>query len=58
MLLGILHCIPDADDPAAIVRRLLDAVPAGSYLVIAHPASDIHAAQVGNATAPVARGPV
>ena len=50
MLLGILHCIPDADAPAAIVRRLLDAVPPGSYLVIAHPASDIHADQVGNAT--------
>jgi hypothetical protein len=49
MLLGILHCIPDADDPAAIVRRLLDAVPPGSYLVIAHPASDIHAAQTGKA---------
>jgi len=41
MLLGVLHCIPDADDPAAIVSRLLAAVPAGSYLVIAHPASDV-----------------
>ncbi len=49
MLLGILHCIPDVDDPAGIVRRLLDAVPSGSYLVIAHPASDIHATQIGNA---------
>jgi S-adenosyl methyltransferase len=49
MLLGILHCVPDADDPAAIVRRLLDAVPSGSYLVIAHPASDIHATQIGSA---------
>jgi hypothetical protein len=49
MLIGILHCIPDSDDPAGLVRRLLDAVPPGSYLVIAHPASDIHAAQVGAA---------
>ena len=32
-----------------LVKRLLDAVPPGSYLVIAHPASDIHAAQVGTA---------
>ena len=46
MLLGVLHCLPDADDPAAIVRQLLDAVPSGSYLVIAHPASDIDADQV------------
>jgi SAM-dependent methyltransferase len=49
MLIGILHCIPDSDDPAGLVRRLLDALPPGSYLVIAHPASDIHAAQVGTA---------
>jgi trans-aconitate methyltransferase len=49
MLVGVLHCIPDSDDPAAIVRRLLDAVPPGSYLVIAHPASDIHATQIGTA---------
>ena len=50
MLIGVLHCIPDADDPAGLVRRLLDAVPPGSYLVIAHPASDIHANQIGAAT--------
>ena len=49
MLLGILHCIPDSDDPAGIVKRLFDAVPPGSYLVIAHPASDIHATQIGRA---------
>jgi hypothetical protein len=49
MLLGILHCIPDSDDPAGLVTRLLDAVPPGSYLVIAHPASDIHAAAIGTA---------
>jgi hypothetical protein len=51
MLVGILHCIPDQDDPAGLVARLLDAVPSGSYLVIAHPASDIHTAQIGSATA-------
>ncbi len=50
MLIAVLHCIPDADDPAVLVRRLLDAVPSGSYLVIAHPASDIHASQIGTAT--------
>jgi hypothetical protein len=41
LLLGILHCIPDADDPAAIVRRLMAALPAGSYLALTHIASDV-----------------
>ena len=41
MLIAVLHFIPDADDPYAIVERLMDAVPSGSYLVMAHAASDI-----------------
>jgi hypothetical protein len=45
MLLGILHLISDAEDPYRIVAQLLDAVPAGSYLAISHPASDIHPTQ-------------
>jgi hypothetical protein len=49
LLIGVLHCIRDADDPVVIVRRLLKALPSGSYLVIAHPASDIHPAQIGTA---------
>jgi len=43
MLVAILHCIPDEDDPQAIVTQLLDAVCPGSYLVISHPAKDIDA---------------
>jgi hypothetical protein len=39
-LLTILHAIPDADEPHAIVARLLDAVPAGSYLVVTHWGAD------------------
>ncbi|HVT66356.1 MAG TPA: SAM-dependent methyltransferase, partial [Trebonia sp.] len=35
-MLAILHVIPDADDPYAIVARLLDAVPPGSYLAISY----------------------
>ena len=50
MLLGVLHCIPDADDPAALVAQLVAAVPSGSYLVISHPARDIHTSQVTTAT--------
>ena len=40
MLLGILNYVIDADQAASIVRTLLDAVPSGSYLVIAHPTAD------------------
>jgi hypothetical protein len=50
MLLIILHLIPDADDPYGIVARLMEAVPAGSYLVLGHPASDIRAAKMAEMT--------
>jgi hypothetical protein len=40
MLIAILPCIPDEDDPWQLVRDLMDAVPAGSFLAITHPASD------------------
>jgi S-adenosyl methyltransferase len=43
MLLIILHMIPDSDDPYRIVTALVDALPSGSYLVLAHPASDVRA---------------
>ena len=50
MLLIVLHMIPDADDPFGIVARLVEAVPSGGYLVLAHPASDIHAAKMAEMT--------
>jgi S-adenosyl methyltransferase len=50
MLLIILHLIPDADDPYGIVATLVQALPAGSYLVLAHPASDIRAANMAEMT--------
>ncbi len=50
MLIGVLHCIPDGDDPYGIVTRLMGAVPSGSYLVIGHPASDVQAAASAKAT--------
>jgi hypothetical protein len=50
MLLGVLHCIPDEDDPRAIAGRLMAAVPPGSYLIIAHPASDIATEQMTRST--------
>ena len=42
MLLAILHVIPDDDDPLRLVGTIMDAVPPGSFLVISHPARDIH----------------
>jgi hypothetical protein len=40
-MLAILHVIGDSDSPHAIVARLLDAVPPGSYLAISHTGSDL-----------------
>jgi hypothetical protein len=51
MLVGVLHCIPDSDDPYGIVRRLVAAVPPGSYLVLGHPASDVEVEASARATA-------
>ena len=50
MLLIILHLIPGSDDPYGIVARLVGAIPSGSYLVLAHPASDIRAAEMAEMT--------
>jgi hypothetical protein len=44
VLMAVLQFVPDDDDPHRIVRRLMAAVPPGSYLVISHPASDIQTA--------------
>jgi hypothetical protein len=40
-LIMILQFIPDEDDPWEITRTLMDGVPSGSYLVVAHPANDV-----------------
>jgi hypothetical protein len=42
MMLGILNHIIDDGEAHAVVNRLLDAVPAGSYLVIGHPTEEVH----------------
>jgi hypothetical protein len=36
MLVAILHFLPDEEDPGAIVRTLVDALPSGSYLIASH----------------------
>ena len=35
-LIALLHAIPDSDNPHAIVARLMDVVPSGSYLALSH----------------------
>jgi hypothetical protein len=43
MLIAVLHLISDAEDPWGIVARLMAEVPAGSYLMLCHPAIDQYA---------------
>ena len=40
-LMAILNALPDSDDPHAIVARLVDAVPSGSYLALTHLGLDL-----------------
>lgn len=40
MLVAILHFIPDDQDPYGTVRRLIDVLPSGSYLVMSHATGD------------------
>ena len=49
MLISVLHLIPDENDPHAIVTRLMEAVPSGSWLMLSHPARDVHPQQVTEA---------
>ncbi len=42
LLLAVLHFIGDEDDPYGIVKKLMDAVPSGSFLVIVHAPSDLY----------------
>jgi O-methyltransferase involved in polyketide biosynthesis len=50
LLLAVLHFVPDEDDPYAIVRKLMDAVPSGSFLVIVHAPSDVRPEEMAEQT--------
>jgi O-methyltransferase involved in polyketide biosynthesis len=41
MLLGVLNFVQDGEQVQAIVDRLLDAVPSGSYLALTHPTTEL-----------------
>ncbi|GAA3762445.1 O-methyltransferase involved in polyketide biosynthesis [Spinactinospora alkalitolerans] len=43
MMISLLHCIPDEDDPFGIVATLLDALPSGSWLAASHVVSHVPA---------------
>jgi len=49
LLIGVLHLVSDEDHPHAIVARLLEAMPSGSWLALSHPARDVCPQQVGEA---------
>ena len=59
LLLAILHLIPDADSPAAIVARLAEGLAPASYVAISHMTADFApdavtaAADAYNALAPI-----
>jgi hypothetical protein len=48
---GVLHVIPDADDPYGRVATLMAAVPSGSYLVLSHITADLHDPAMATVTA-------
>ncbi|WP_020522474.1 SAM-dependent methyltransferase [Catelliglobosispora koreensis] len=51
MLLGIVNFVVDDAEATSIVRKLVDAVPSGSYLVISHPTLEVHREAVEQAMA-------
>jgi hypothetical protein len=50
LLIGVLHFIPDSGDPGQVVARLMAGLPSGSYLAIAHAASDLNPEAAAEAT--------
>ncbi|MGR6320185.1 SAM-dependent methyltransferase [Micromonospora soli] len=53
MLVAILHFLTDADDPYAITRRLIEALPSGSYVVISHATTELVPRNIAATAAPV-----
>jgi S-adenosyl methyltransferase len=40
-MLLLLHVIPDSEDPYAMVAKVMDAMPSGSYLAVSHLGSEL-----------------
>jgi hypothetical protein len=50
LLLAVLHFVPDADDPAALVAALAGGLVPGSFVAVSHLTADLAPAQVRAAT--------
>jgi len=46
IMAAVLQYVPDADDPHAVLARVMADVAPGSYLVVSHPASDVGVEEV------------
>jgi hypothetical protein len=53
MLVAILHFLTDAGDPYGITRRLVEALPSGSYVTISHATLDLVSQDLAATAAPV-----
>jgi S-adenosyl methyltransferase len=42
LLVGLLHLISDEEDPYRLVTEIMNLMSPGSYLILTHPASDVH----------------
>jgi trans-aconitate methyltransferase len=51
MLLGIMNYVIDDTEAYAIVERLVDALPPGSYLALSHPTAEVHAEAIQTSVA-------
>lgn len=47
LLIAVLHCVPDENDPYGLVSTLMNAVPPGSYLALTHPTQDFQPDSAG-----------
>ena len=45
LLVAVLHFVADTEDPYGVVKRLMEPMPAGSYLVISHFTADSYEEQ-------------
>src|SRR5688572_12476997 len=55
LLAGVVHFVPEADDPAGLVRQLVAPLPAGSHLLLSHTTFDGQPPEVIEAQALAAR---
>ena len=58
MLIAVLHFLTEQDDPRRLVAELLDALPSGSYLTIAHLTADFDPEEAASALAATQRSGV